>query len=181
MVSRYYACIKLDVHYQRFLRHQFGCENEVFEFPNRHKFNTMLEHFVTALPEGYEEPDYGAETFKIAIPFMEYKNVASYRHLSCVKETIFKQKIREFYNWVIEDRIKSLMKNTEKTEDGGMIRLDRQECTLLLIDEYDFDRGNCDSFDRLYKFITRYKKNEINRRYFSKKKQISRIKSDCTN
>lgn len=170
MVSKYYVCIKLDIHYQRFLRHHFQCDKEIFEFPIRHKFNTILEHFVTSIPNNYIEPEADHNHFRIALPCFEYKNVALFHYLSYVKETIFKQKIREYYNWVIEEQIKSLMKNTEKSEDGGIIRLNRQECTLLLIDEYNFDKDDSDSFDRLYKFITRYKKNEINRRHFQKKK-----------
>ena len=152
----------------------FSCEKEVFEFPNRHKFNTMLEHFVSGIPADYVEPELSQELFRIALPAFEYKNVAVYRYLSSIREGIFKQKIREYYNWVIEEHIKSLMKNTEKSEDGSVLKLNRQECTLLLIDEYNFDKDDSDSFDRLYKFITRYKKNEINRRHFHKKK-----KSEC--
>lgn len=172
MVSKYYIAIKLDVHYQLFFRHQFQCTKEIFEFPARHKFNTMLEHFLISMPEGYEERDYGEDTFKIAIPQMEYKNANTYRYLSQVKEVVYRQKLKEYYNWIIEERIKQLMKCPEKLEDGSMIKLDRQQCTLILIDEYGFNEDNKDSFDRLYKFITRYKRNEFNRRYLHRKKKI---------
>lgn len=177
MVSKYYVCIKLDVHYQRFLRHQFNCDKEIFEFPARHKFNTMLEHFLTSIPEGYEEPECEEDLFKIAIPAMEFKNAATYRYLSLTKEVIYRQKLKEYYNWIIEDRIRQLRRTPDRPEDGSMVRLDRQQCTLILIDEYGFDNDNKDSFDRLYKLITRYNRKEINRRYLVKNK-IARIKAN---
>jgi hypothetical protein len=62
------------------------------------------------------------------------------------------------------------MKRPEKREDGNMITLDRQQCTLVLIDEFGFDANDRDSFDRLYKLFTRYKKKEVNRRFTVKKK-----------
>lgn len=171
MVSKYYITIKLDLHYQLFLRHQFQCKKDIFEFPPRHKFNVMLEHFLSSMPEGTTAPDYGESGFKIAIPNMEYKNASTYCYLSQVKEVVYRQKLKEYYNWIIEERIRQLMRCTDKTEDGSMIKLDRQQCTMVLIDEYGFDNDKQDAFDRLYKLITRYNRKEINRRYLSKKKQ----------
>jgi len=51
--------------------------------------------------------------------------------------------------------------------------MDRQQCTVVLIDEFGFDSESKDSFDRLYKLFTRYKKKEINRRFVVKKKNDS--------
>ena len=170
MASQYYVSITLDPHYQRFLRSQFLCESEVFEFPSRHRFNTMLEHFVITKPHGYVAPEEETSLFKIALPNFEYKNPAHFRYLSSVKEAVFKSKIKEFYDWIIQERISKLMKRPEKREDGNMITLDRQQCTLVLIDEFGFDANDRDSFDRLYKLFTRYKKKEVNRRFTVKKK-----------
>jgi hypothetical protein len=172
MVSKYYVTIKLDVHYQLFLRHQFQCDKDIFEFPPRHKFNTMLEHFLGANATDVSDTDYGDDSFRIAIPQMEYKNAANYRYLSQIKEVIYRQKLKEYYNWIIEDRIRQLMKCPDKMEDGSMIKLDRQQCTLILIDEYGFDNASQDAFDRLYKLITRYNRKEINRRYFQNRKRV---------
>jgi hypothetical protein len=170
MASNYYVCIKLNVHYQQFLRQHFQCEKEVFEFPNKHKFNTLLEHLVSHVPEGWVEPESSRELFKIALPELNYKHPYLYHYLSYVKETILKQKIRQYYDFIIEEKIKQLMK-ADKTEDGGVLRLNRQECTEFLIEEYEFDQSATDAFDRLYKFITRYRKNEINRKYYHKKQK----------
>ncbi len=169
MASLYYVTIKLDPHYQRFLRSHFTCEKEVFEFPARHRFNAILEHFVVTRPCGYVEPEPGPCLFKIALPNFEYKNEAHFRYLTHVKETILKAKIKEYYDWIIQERISKLMKQPEKREDSVLITLDRQQCTLILIEEYGFDSCDSDSVDRLYKLFTRYKKKEINRRFSVKK------------
>ncbi|MEI6143165.1 MAG: hypothetical protein WCP85_28065 [Mariniphaga sp.] len=95
MPSQYYITINLDPHYQRFLRSQFLCESEVFEFPARHRFNTMLEHFVITKPHGYVVPEEEPSQFKIALPNFENKNPAHFRYLSSVKEAIFKSKSKD--------------------------------------------------------------------------------------
>jgi hypothetical protein len=46
MASQYFIAIKLDPHFQRFLRSHFSCESEIFEFPARHRVITLREHFV---------------------------------------------------------------------------------------------------------------------------------------
>lgn len=170
MASQYYVTIRLDRHYQQFLRSHFNCTAEIFEFPCRHQFNTMLEHFVVTRPHGYVEPSPDPCLFKIALPNFEYKNSAHFRYLTCVKEGIFKSKIKEYYDWIIQERISKLMKRTESKEDGSLIVLDRKQCTMILIDEFGFDEGNSDSFDRLYKLYTRFKKNEVNRKLRLRKK-----------
>lgn len=170
MPSPYWVMIRLEPHYQRFLRSQFRCEAEVFEFPPRHVFNTMLEHMVVTRIDG-QVPDPGdkkEELFKIAIPEMNWKNPAHFRYLSKTKEIILRKKIKDYYDFVIGERIATLMK-IEKMENGH-VKYDRQECTQQIIDEYKFDMdGDTDSFDRLYKLFTRYKQKEKNRRYYFKK------------
>lgn len=172
MVSKYYVTIKLDPHYQRFLRTQFSCEEEIFEFPARHFFNSMLEHFVVTRPCGYVEPEKDCNLFKIALPNFEYKNPVHFRFMTHVKETVFKSKIKEYYDWIIQDKIEQLIKHPSSATDGVPITLNRNQCTLVLIDEYGFDTGDNDSFDRLYKLFTRYKKKERNRRFCIRKKEL---------
>lgn len=176
MASKHFVTIKLDPHYQRFLRTQFGCEEEIFEFPARHKFNSMLEHFVVTRPPGFIEPEKDEYMFKIALPNFEYKNEAHFRYLSKVKEIVFKSKIKQYYDWIIEEKIMDLMKNLGSTPDNDSISLNRNECTLVLIDEFGFDSGDKDSFDRLYKLFTRYKKKERIRRFRNAKKGL-KVKS----
>ena len=170
MASNYYLTMRLEPHYQRFLRSQFMCESEIFEFPPRHYFNTVLEHFVVTKRNSYKEHPNDEYAFKIMLPNFERKNPAFFHYLTEVKEGIFKAKIKDFYDWIIQDRISKLMSQKEKLEDGRVLTLDRQQCTLVLIDEFGFDAEEKDSFDRLYKLYTRFKQRERNRRFVVKKK-----------
>jgi len=170
MASQYYVTIKLDPHYQRFLRSQFLCDSEIFEFPARHYFNTVLEHFVVTRRNGYEEPRTDEFTFKIMLPNFERKNPAFFHYLTEVKEGVFRAKIKEYYDWIIQDRISKLMSQKEKMADGRVIGLDRQQCTLVLIDEFGFNMDDKDSFDRIYKLYSRFRQKERNRRFVVKKK-----------
>jgi hypothetical protein len=172
MASQYYITIYLDPHYQRFLRSQFSCEKEIFEFPARHFFNTMIEHFVTTRPKDYSEPEKSEFLFKIALPNFEYKNEAHFRYLTCVKETILKSKIKEYYDWIIKDKIEAMLKHPGSLPDKYTVKLNRNECTQILIDEYGFDNAQHDSFDRLYKLFTRYKQKERNRRFRHRCKEV---------
>lgn len=171
MASKYFVIIKLDLHYQRFLRSQFKCESEIFEFPLRHQFNTMLEHFVIKKPGNYIEPNDDKEYFKIALPYFEWKNSAFFRYLSKSMEDLFRSKIKDFYDWIIQARISELMRKPFVGDDGVVITLNRKQCTLVLIEEYGFDAENGDSYERLYKLFTRYKKNEVNRKLRNNKKE----------
>ncbi len=180
MASPYFVSIKLEPHYQRFLRSHFKCESEIFEFPQRHQFNTMLEHFVTTRPYGNIDHEPNEWLFKIAIPYFEYKNAAHFRYLTNAKEAIFKAKIKEFYDWIIQERIRELMRNTSKKEPGATaLTLNRQQCTMILIDEYGFDSCNNDSFERLYKLFTRNRKSELDKRYRLDKKKTKLIVNKC--
>lgn len=171
MASKYFVLIKLDPHYQRFLRTQFNCNEEIFKFPPRHFFNSMLEHFVVTKPADYVEPEKDCTILKIALPNFEYKNPVHFRYMTKVKEKVFKSKIKEYYDWIIQDKIERLMKHPCSLTDGVPISLNRSQCTEILIDEFGFDSEDKDSFDRLYKLFTRYKRKEINRRFLTKKKE----------
>lgn len=172
MVSKYYVAIHLDPHYQRFLRSQFSCESEVFEFPSRHFFNSMLEHFVVTRPKDYVEPVQDEYLFKIALPNFEVKNEAHFRYLTSVKEMVLRSKIKEYYDWIIQDKIEAMMRNPGSSPDRTGVCLKRNEVTQILIDEYGFNTADTDSFDRLYKLFTRYKQREKNRRFQTKLKEV---------
>lgn len=151
------------------------CEAEIFEFPGRHYFNTMIEHFVVRKREGHVEPETDECSFKILLPNFAHKNPAFFRYLSEVKEAVLKAEIKEYYDWVVKDRIKDLMKIQERRADGSVKCLDRQQCTLVLIDEYGFNKGDADSFDRIYKLYSRYKQT-IRQQNFRGKKKTEKIK-----
>jgi len=170
MPSNYHVTIKLDPHYQQFLRSYFACESEIFEFPARHYFNTVLEHFVVTKRNNHVETETNECSFKILLPNFERKNPAFFHYLTEVKEGVFRAKIKEYYDWIIQDRISKLMSQKEKMSDGRVIGLDRQQCTLVLIDEFGFNMEDKDSFDRLYKLYSRFRQKERNRRFVVKKK-----------
>ena len=170
MASQYYLKIRLDPHYQRFLRTHFDCETEVFEFPSRHRFNTILEFLVITRPRDYQEPENDNWLFRIALPNFERKNAAHFRYLSKEKEAIFKAKIKAYYDDIILDEIRNLLRRPDKTEDGNKLFFDRQECTQILIEEFKFNKDDYDAFDRLYKLYTRYKRTERNRRFWCRNK-----------
>lgn len=159
--------MSMDVHYQRFLRRQFKSYGDLFEFPQRHQFNVMLDLFVAVAPEGYEEPDYGENTFRILLPATEYGDMKR-NWLSETRERIFKQKVRDYYEWIVTEQIGRLMKGSRGNDP---VSLNRKECTLALIDEYGFDDGDSDSYDRLYKLVSRYNKREMERRYRVERKE----------
>jgi hypothetical protein len=173
MASQYYVTMRLEPHYQRFLRSQFMCDSEIFEFPVRHYFNTVLEHFVVTKRNGSKELLTDENSFKIRLPNFELKNPAFFHYLTEVKEGVFRAKIKDYYDWIIQDRIGTLMSQKEKLEDGHVIMLDRQQCTLVLIDEFGFDLDDRDSFDRLYKMYSRFKHKERNRRFVIKSRKKS--------
>lgn len=176
MVSSYYVTIRLDRHYQQFLRHQFRCDNAIFEFPAKHKFNVMLEHYVMEAPADYEDPDWGEETFKIALPNFEFKNVSKFRYLSKFREDLFKQKIKGYHDWLIEEFIRKAMKDNKRDD---MFPKDRQGCTIYLIQEFGLSDENKDSYDRIYRAITRVNQREYTRRYRDDLKKKNKAKSHC--
>jgi hypothetical protein len=174
--------IRLEPHYQLFLRSQFRCEAEVFEFPPRHRFNTILEHLVVTRVDGQIRDNRSKESeeddkylFKIALPDMRWKNPTHFRYFSKNMEEIFCQKIKEYYDFVIIERISYLMRNPQKDQYGNTEIFDRQQCTTILIKEFKFDAEEGDSFDRLYKLFTRYKRRERDRRYYLKKKEEEKL------
>jgi len=174
MASQNYLVIRLEPHYQQFLRCHFQCEAEIFEFPHRHRFNSVLEDLVARRPYGYVEPAVDDWTFRIALPTFNRKNSTHFRYLTKEMETIFKAKIKGYYDDIIMDELRDLLRRPEKEEGGKLIYFDRQECTQILIDMYNFNDHDKDAFDRLYKLYSRYKKNERNRKYTSKLKEKSK-------
>ena len=170
MASKHHFTIRLDPHYQQFLRAHFKCEEEVFEFPPRHFFNTQIEHFVSTRASNWVDRQEDDWTFKIAVPNMAYKNPSHFKYMTAVKEGIFKAKIKEFYDWIILDHIKELMRG-QKVSGCPAEKLDRQQCTLVVIEEFGFNTDTGDAFDRLYKLFTRHKRTESNRRVYEKVKK----------
>jgi hypothetical protein len=170
MASQYFVTIKLDPHYQQFLRSHFMCDVEIFEFPARNMFNKLIEWAVVPKRKAQIEHGEGVCSFKIALPCFKTKNPAFFRYFTEIGESVFVNEIKDYYNYVIQKKIKELLTITEKQEDGTTRKLDRQACTWLLIQEYGFNKGDKDAFERLYKFYTRYDQNVRFQKFWNKKK-----------
>jgi len=120
----------------------------------------MLELMVVQKRWGDIVPDTDEWAFKIMLPVFNKKNPAFFRYLSEVKESLFKSNIKKYYDIVITARIAELMAVKVHAPGGQIVKYNRKECTLALIDEYGFNKDNQESFDRLYKLYTRYLQNE---------------------
>lgn len=160
MASEYYLTIRLDPHYQQFLRKHFNCTSDLFEFPVRHFYNRILENLVITKQQGVIIPETDDWAFKILLPNFQHKNPAFFRYFSEVQELVFKNEIKWFYDITIQKRIIELMSIKEDIGGGRTMRLDRQQCTLIVIDDYGFDAKDRSSFDRIYKNFTRFQQNQ---------------------
>ena len=160
MSSEYHLTIRLDPHYQQFLRKHFNCMGEVFEFPARSYFNNMIEALAVTKNMAFIIPENDPWAFKIYIPNFNYKNASFFRYLTEVQMGVFKSEIKYYYDRVIQRRISDLMETREDTVAGGMMKLGRKQCTILLIDEYGFDENDRSSFDRIYKSYIRWDNNQ---------------------
>ncbi|HZK94473.1 MAG TPA: hypothetical protein VFC67_09715 [Prolixibacteraceae bacterium] len=160
MASEHYLTIRLDPHYQQFLRKHFNCPEEIFEFPARSYFNNMIEALAVTKKLAFHIPETDPWAFKIYLPNFSYKNAAFFRYLTEVQMGVFKGEIKYYYDRIIQRRITDLMETKEDTTLGGLMKLGRKQCTLLLIDEYGFDEKDRNSFDRIYKSYIRWDNNQ---------------------
>jgi hypothetical protein len=160
MASQYFVTIKLDPHYQQFLRSHFACDSAIFEFPAKHYFNGILEELLGLRREGHVEGAEDERTFKILLPNFARKNPAFFRYLSETRESVLKGEIKKYYDRAVTKKLHELLSHKEVSLTNKAQRMDRIKCTMLLIDEYGFNDGDKDSFDRLYKLYTRYTSNE---------------------
>jgi hypothetical protein len=159
MASDYTTTIKLDPFFQRFLRTQFEQErDDVFVFPARHDFNALLAFLVQPVPSDYKTPDFGKWTFRVALPYMEYKNVNVYNYLSKKAQQTFSNKVRRYMNRLFHD---------ELGEAVCRYGLTRTEALDHLVDTFGFLP---EDYDRLLKEYQRWRKAENMRRLRRRKK-----------
>jgi hypothetical protein len=152
--------VKLDPFYQAFLFQQFGYSEHVpvFAFPKGHDLSLRFQFYLSIPPRSYKGEDHGAWTFKIEVPFMEYKNPNSYRYISAKQQGSFQKRIRSFWQDVSHEII-------GKSKRAGFLK---EEIIQQLIDEFNFSEEHRDRIRREY---SRYLQTERNRR-FKKQKQL---------
>jgi hypothetical protein len=160
MPSQFYVTIKLEPHYQQFLRSYFDCDSEIFEFPLRNYFNGLLEEWLTTKRLGQVYTEENDWTFKILLPYFSHKNPTFFRYFAEPHEVLFKREIKRFYDRAILGKMHELLLHRDTTIAGNIQRLDRIAVTNAVIAFFGFDKMEQDSFERLYKLYYRYHNNE---------------------
>lgn len=163
MPSDFTATLNLEPFFQRFLTAHFNKESgEVFSFPAKHDGNILLEHIVSKNPPGAKPQSYGENTFRVLLPYSEFKNPAVYNYVSETRQAIFRSWVRRYMNMLFHDRL---------TRSVKKLKLTRIEAIDDLKDEFGF--LPCDT-DRLLKEYMRWYKCENMQKY---RRKIRRVES----
>lgn len=164
MASEYYTVTKLDPFLQRFLCAQFDQkQGEVFTFPPRHDFNSLLTFLVQPVPEDYKTQDYGDWTFRVALPHMEHKNVEVYNYLSQKAQRTFSNYIKRYMKRLFHDELSEAICN------HGLTRI---EAIDHLSDVFMFMPQD---YDRLLKEYQRWRKKENMRKSRRKRRGKEKV------
>jgi hypothetical protein len=117
MPSGIYTTLRLDPFYQEFLRAQFNQWNPVFTFPKGHDLLLRLERYLTTPPIDFKLIEFGEESFRVEIPYMEIKNPNVYFYLSDKKMKLFNQRTRDYFREIFHEEIRKYRsKNFNKNE-----------------------------------------------------------------
>lgn len=163
MASDYTVIISIEPFVRRFLYAQFGSNPGLpFSFPKRHRFNRLLEDMLFKPPADYVKPDYGENTFEIAIPCLEFRNEAVYNCMPETQQRAFNRRVGVFISDIFELKFRNLRKNQGLT---------KSEAIDNLTHEFGFLP---EDHDRLIKAHQRWEKSEYNRKYRRKKKNEQR-------
>lgn len=149
-----YVEIKLDPFFQSFLRSHFKEYEQIFEFPKGHDLLIRLEYLLAKPPADYKpKPESGdSSMFRIAIPYMEHKNIDSYTYMSLNAQRLFVSRIREYYKIIIHEEISSARRKG----------FQKDEIVLKIMEDFNLTNFNDDRIKRDY---TRYLNTERFRRY----------------
>lgn len=164
MASEYTTTIRLDPFLQRFLCAQFDQEpGKVFTFPAKHDFNALLAFLVQPVPGDYKHPDYGDWTFRVALPYMEHKNVEVYNYLSQKAQRTFSNTIKRYMKHLFHDELGEAICN------HGLTRV---EAIDHLADSFMFEAQD---YDRLLKEYQRWKKMEQMRKFRRRRRTAQNV------
>lgn len=154
--------IRLDPFYQAFLMarfNQIGVNNGVFVFDKGHDLSLLLQFLLKPKPPGYKQPNYGADTFRIAVPAMEHKNPVTYNYLSEERQQVLVKRIMGYWKLVSHDVI----------AEGRRRGVPKKDMVYLLLDEMDLPEYYADRIEREY---SRYLHEERNRKYLKHQKEM---------
>jgi len=170
MSSGIYTTVKLHPFYQQFLRGQFQQTEQVFQFPKGHDLLMRLEFFLAKAPADFKPANYGKQTFRIEIPYMEHKDPFYYNYISENKSVLFARRIREYFRDVIHEEI-------GRARRKGFTR---SEIIYGLMEELHISPTYFDLMEKEYK---RYLQAERSRRFKKGKKtpQLRRKKINTAN
>lgn len=155
MASPIYVVLRLEPFYQLFLRSYFNCENIIFEFPKKGNFNNLLAHLVLKPPRENSPAKKPASEydFKVALPYMEHKDVFCYNYISNYSMHIFQSKVHIFFKLIF---------HTEMDISVHKLKLSKIQSVRIFVEKYNL---NVDNQERLVKGYYRYEKRLLNEYY----------------
>jgi hypothetical protein len=158
MPSGVYTTIALDPFLQEFLRAQFNQYDPVFTFSKGHDLLLRLERYLTIPPRDFKPVEYGQETFRIEIPYMELKNPSVHFFISDRKQKIFSSRVRDYFREIFHDEMRKSRSRNESKKEAIICFME----DYRISDEYE---------DRLVKAYNRYMEIERQRRFRRRRKQ----------
>ena len=151
MASEITLRVKCEPYLVKFLETLYG--KSPVSFPKKSNFNAILDVFLEKQPLEYHEPDYGASTLIVLLPYFEQKDIRSYNYLSPIKQRIFIKEIWKFFKITYRGEIAKYV----------VMGLDRQDSLDLFIEKYNL---SLDCWDFLEKDFQRYVKLRSKHRLF---------------
>jgi hypothetical protein len=158
MASPIIIRVKCDPYLARFLETLYG--GSPVSFPKKSNFNAILDLFLERPDLDYVEPDYGANTLEIRLPYFDHKNILSYYYLSPAKQEIFVNQVWKFFKVTYRAYISRCI----------VVGLERQEAISIFITKYNI---SLDSWDLLEKDYQRYLKVRSKNRLLRTNKNLS--------
>lgn len=156
--------VQCDPYLIRFLEKLYG--PAPITFPKNSTFNSILEHFLDKPPLDFHEPDYGARTLQIRLPYLEHRNVVSNCYLSELRQRILVGELKRYFKITFRTEISKLI----------VMGLQRQDSIEVFIEKYGL---TLDSWDMLEKDYQRYLKLRSYHKQFRPKKNLSDKEADC--
>ena len=150
--------VKCDEYLVRFAITLFG--NLPINFPKNSNFLNILDIFLDKPPLDFQQPDYGANTLYIQLPYFENKNVIYNNYLSPLKQQIFVKELRKYFKITFRSEVAKHIVNG----------IEKQDAIELFIEKYDLSQ---DCWDFLQKDFYRYVNLRYKRRLFRNRKKTS--------
>ncbi|WP_289054190.1 hypothetical protein [Carboxylicivirga marina] len=160
MASGIFTTVKLEPFFQQFLRVQFEqADGEVFKFPKGHNLNSRLNLVLTREPFNFNGHHYGEYEFKVGLYYASDFDIRQKNYVSPRQARSFAGYVRDFHNMLFHEFYARRFK-----------LLGHKETVYLWMETYDFDES---SYERLEREARRYRRKNINRKYYERTKLIN--------